>query len=51
MDFSLIMYGENDFTGRQLNGMSRESVMSDLCSVVSFIVLDLIFGFTTNIRT
>ena len=31
--------------------MSRESVMSDLCSVVSFIVLDLIFGFTTNIRT
>ena len=25
--------------------------MSDLCSVVSFIVLDLIFDFTTNIRT
>ena len=45
------MYGENAFTGRQLNGMSRESVMSDLCSVVSFIVLDFIFGFTTNIRT
>ena len=31
--------------------MSRESVMSDLCSVVSFIILDLIFDFTTNIRT
>ena len=26
-------------------------VISDLCSVVSFIVLDLIFDFTTNIRT
>ena len=51
MDFSLIIYGENAFTGRQLNGMSRESVMSDLCSVVSFIILDLIFDFTTNIRT
>ena len=25
--------------------------MSDLCSVVSFIVLDLIFDFTTNIKT
>ena len=51
MDFSLIMYSENAFTWRQLNGMSRESVMSDLCSVVSFIILDLIFDFTTNIRT
>ena len=26
-------------------------VISDLCSVVSFIVLDLVFDFTTNIRT
>ena len=26
-------------------------IISDLCSVVSFIVLDLIFDFTTNIRT
>ena len=26
-------------------------IISDLCSVVSFIVLDLIFEFTTNIRT
>lgn len=26
-------------------------IISDFCSVVSFIVLDLIFDFTTNIRT
>ena len=26
-------------------------IISDLCSVVSFIVLDLIFEFTANIRT
>ena len=45
--------GQNDkfAVSKLLPDSNISEIISDLCSTVSFIVLDLIFDFTTNIRT
>ena len=42
---------DKGFISELTSNETISEIISDLCSVVSFIVLDLIFDFTTNIRT